>query len=1022
MDVDSIAVCSTSLENVLHALSLCETTPVEIQSRFNRLSNVKSSRFAAESTVNFRTLLPNGKKIYGKVPFNRFPNINLFKVRVGNGLIFTVGLFLLNENGIRCTNYFTDDEIRCLVSAMNAAKHHPTSFAALCKILTMRADRESYKAMVGQLPFIDNNTRVVGGKKQSSFSLTEFPVKYAKVFYHSFWEAMIDMQNDEENWLFPYHDEYLSKEPEAGGPAPGVYTINAVNIVQKGVFEARCAGCKNLTMAKPGGTFDLADHSTIADFLLKGTSTLQTSVCGILNSAESPMPFFESIIEVDIALVYTPLEMGTNFVINSEAGCLLMTELLNCKRNVNEQVDTLGEQEESTENPDNQDEHATTENSTNSSNSHPTRRNNQLPPVEEVFLETPEYIFNAWARDVIIKATDEGESPDLDHIKPTPGLPVGTYGTDGNESLYLVNEGMSPPIFIGSWTESGYSDSDENLDVVPRPVPGRVDLDLDPTPDDNRNDAALQDTVDADADASENPQDQHNEDDDEPVDGGMNLEASIDILQETMTKRALVYPQYLLGRNGKNSIGNVHKDHVLIEVQPDEMFPVMHQPDHECIRTAIFHRHPEKCIEGVNCYMPHTRNEWNKKEDPLFFSEISLFPEKVKAYLSPHLPDLDNRDQTLNEIRNLMARTTRVLESIMLCHATRDKLTVRQELTFASADIHHVQLQWPLPSLNPGLICGHVNTAHAVDMYHYVSAILIDSFTPLRHVFLRTPTDVMNPTFIGPAAKTALVFSAERLALMVDSLGFKGRIHEFWSHEVQEPVEVPQQYVVAIPHSDHCLTQLRFGIDPACMPSIHMNPLTARVHKSNLLYGRILSSIATKVFLPRPYLETHNQIISIFQAYSELGEDAIYRSGEVGVFGFFIPIKFENIATMTRNAAKAMISEIADCLLKLYHQLWLSKLNTKLKRNSLSLLTQLPKGSQAVNSLPQDKWDVIFMASRSQYSRKIGLAAQECDQIICPGKYYHLTCLNQEGAYSPLPPSCNHKKRFLVKYACEVVI
>ena len=96
--------------------------------------------------------------------------------------------------------------------------------------------------------------------------------------------------------------------------------------------------------------------------------------------------------------------------------------------------------------------------------------------------------------------------------------------------------------------------------------------------DDEDDDANLDDVMDSREGSDHNTTHRDNMDGEEhpATETFQNLAASIQILQETLTDRALVWPQYLTGKKGMDAIGNVHRDHVMINLSADSPTAVMY--------------------------------------------------------------------------------------------------------------------------------------------------------------------------------------------------------------------------------------------------------------------------------------------------------------------------------------------------------------------------------------------------------------------------------------------------------------
>jgi hypothetical protein len=439
-----------------------------------------------------------------------------------------------------------------------------------------------------------------------------------------------------------------------------------------------------------------------------------------------------------------------------------------------------------------------------------------------------------------------------------------------------------------------------------------------------------------------------------------------------LTGMASVYPQYLSGRKGVDAIGNVHRAHILLNVTPDSWEYPLYRSDTEYLRTKVTLHLPERCIQGINLYMPHTRDMWLKRIDKNLLSKMPLLPHLVKSFFSPHAPDIESRSGLLLELQKLLKRIVKVAEQILRDHNRLDKLTVRQEFTFASTDFFGEDFQWPLPLENKAMLCSHIKAASAFDMSSFATIIVETAISPLQKVFLRHSEEQLHPYCMSPEAKTALVFCSERTIMFLQAIAHKGQIHSFFeSNGALYPIHIPPLYVTTLSARELEMTSLEFGLDPKCLPSVHIKQSVGRRIRSNEIYNKALGRISKKVFMARSYLDGYLQIIWLFQAYSQIGDGAVHRDGDEIQFGYFQVINFLNVGLLRQAATEKLLTEIAKVLLSVYQKLWLYRLNNKLSRSNKAPLASLPIRTSDLACLPEDTKDIIYPASNSTKVPKV---------------------------------------------------
>ena len=478
-------------------------------------------------------------------------------------------------------------------------------------------------------------------------------------------------------------------------------------------------------------------------------------------------------------------------------------------------------------------------------------------------------------------------------------------------------------------------------------------------------------------------------------------------------------------------LGNVHKD--LVELYCEtERIHVNHSGlgAQAYSRVIVRLKHAERCIQGLNVYMPHTREFWLKKCHQKVIDKVSILPHLMTQLMSGHLQGTLSEEKynaIFSETRKLVKEALAIMLYIVECHSKHDQFDVRTEFTFASEDYFNEEFQWPFPAhkgtpeegldqangeFMPVLAFHHI--ADAVEMYDYMRQLYRQTAEPLRRFFETDSTDLVTKDYRNkdPAIVTAMLYHTETMGYFLDCLGFKGPIHEAFAMRQADRnlAVIPSWYVEKLTRRDFVTTMLSFGLKPACLKTVFRFRLEARHSRTVFMMQKIRSTAIDQIDFGYLYWEFMQMMIERMQAYCHATEkdlDLVPDFEETrGSFGFFRPINFTALAGMADARKKNLMEELGDLFMGLYDEVNFLKLNKELRVLKCAILEKPIKSTTELNCIGTPQSGFIRMA---QQQLPGSLNKNEAKTVTTTGKFHFLMFFLDapDGLSSAVRPLCH---------------
>jgi hypothetical protein len=182
-------------------------------------------------------------KAANSVPLESYRNVSLGKVVV-NGSTFSIHLFLIGDGKVGPTNYMTNDHLKVIAAAMNAAKVLPSK-CGLHKDTETGILRWYYLKEMSAFNFIaDDGTNET--KTYLKNTQRDMNGRTAKSFLTAIWSVLVEMAFEPvTSWEMEYHEECIKIGAHTGSMNAELMQSIAETIVHSSLIVAECAGTKN---------------------------------------------------------------------------------------------------------------------------------------------------------------------------------------------------------------------------------------------------------------------------------------------------------------------------------------------------------------------------------------------------------------------------------------------------------------------------------------------------------------------------------------------------------------------------------------------------------------------------------------------------------------------------------------------------------------------------------------------------------------------------------------------------------
>ena len=267
-----------------------------------RTNNNKASRVAASSaTDHFKPSSPWSAGLARRpLCLAFYPNIVIATFSV-KGYVFHLSVYLLMDD-VRLSNFMTDEELAVLCAALNAARKFHKSLIQLSP-----ACRHRLENAVNAMPSFHLGGEQGEGRKQS-----EMKAEDAFSFFQSMRYALEKLACNPHAFKSDDHVVLL----KGWEMDQELVKAIATTFLKKSVWQASCAGCKNIAPITEIYKLDLTDCNKTREYLSRTVASLQQEAEGIVNFTLASPP---AVFAIDLAMVIQPLVAGVSFVLDGIA-------------------------------------------------------------------------------------------------------------------------------------------------------------------------------------------------------------------------------------------------------------------------------------------------------------------------------------------------------------------------------------------------------------------------------------------------------------------------------------------------------------------------------------------------------------------------------------------------------------------------------------------------------------------------------------------------------------------------------
>ena len=419
----------------------------------------------------------------------------------------------------------------------------------------------------------------------------------------------------------------------------------------------------------------------------------------------------------------------------------------------------------------------------------------------------------------------------------------------------------------------------------------------------------------------------------------------VSYVEQLVSTMEAFYPQM-----GTSCIGNFWRCKMVFDVIFDE---------DDCVHLHI--KKKDKCIQGIQIYMPTSRTDVMKHTHKRFIQKMSLLPSYMEIILNSSEEDqkTDRYLEYVKEAREMVTNMRQIFSNMFSSASKQDCRSVRFEMTYAFQNIHSDTLYLPFEDTRLDL-ANVIVTSNATEIFVYLKKCIICFFVPLVRFLMSVGQQLPASSLLRLEIKTGLYACTEFVVHLVSPQGFFGAMHR---HFKPNPMEkktwmVPARHRLAVTDQERDWTFLQWATKSSLLPSSRTFRTTQsyqlHISPSNAFMELLLQQ---DIFMVKEYAKAKTVIIHLLQT---LGEQQ--GNQEHGVFD---NLDYVRLSQLSNEDIALLYTQVSSQLSMLYEKAWLERIKDKAKRLrrtnvSVSERECLNRIIQEMQSCPRTIQDVEF--------------------------------------------------------------